>query len=280
MVPGQNASWTESMFAPGAEGHLILRLSGPISDANRAGFVLTMYLVLLDRFASKSRYASVLPFVIGPLVLLTLSKSAILCWLVYYLCTKAFWKRLASRRAVAWIAGFSIVSSLVWMEHREEIVDLEEAWAISDVVSARTSMDAGSSAQDHILLIQRGFDTWLTSTKTIVMGIGFGAAPKVLSDFFQGNKYANFHCLYATVLAELGLPAFLVLTFLLGYPIIGRRGSLSCIAAILIFNVSYQSHMEPMFWIVLALLWSNERRDLPKFDSPALEVPPSVIRPA
>src|SRR5271165_5037904 len=138
MVPSQNASWTESTFAPGAQGLLTFRLSGTMVDANRAGFVLTMYLVLLDRFASKSRYAPVLRFVIGLLVLLTLSKSAILCWLVYYLLSKTFWKRLVSRRAVAWIAAIAIVSSLVWIEYREEIVDSAGAWAISDAVSART----------------------------------------------------------------------------------------------------------------------------------------------
>lgn len=277
MVPSQSASGTEAMFSPGAEGRLILRFSGTISDANRAGFVLTMYLVLLDRFVSKSRFTSVLRFVIGVLVLLTLSKSAILCWLVYYLFSKSFWRRLVSRRTLAWIAAISIVTSVVWIENREEIAGLAEAWAISDAISSRTSMDRGSSAEDHVLLIQRGFETWLTSTKTVVMGIGFGAAPRVLSDFFQGNKYANFHCLYATVLAELGLPAFLVLAFLLGYPIIGRKGSLSCIAAIMIFNVSYQSHMEPVFWIVLALVWSYERRELPKFEGLALDLPQSAI---
>jgi hypothetical protein len=279
-VPGQNASWTESMFAPGTEGFLALRLSGTISDANRAGFVLTMYLVLLDRFASKSRYTLILRFVIGFLVLLTISKSAILCWLVYYLFSNTFWKRLVSRQAVAWLAAIAIVGSFVWIEKQEEIVGLADTWEIFDVVSARTSMDPGSSGQDHILLIERGFDTWLTSTKTIIVGIGFGAAPKVLGDFFQDNKYGNFHCLYATVLAELGLPAFLVLAFLLGYPIIGRKGTLSCIAAIMIFNVGYQSHMEPVFWIVLALLWSSERRDLPTFGSLALDVSPSAVRSA
>jgi hypothetical protein len=83
----------------------------------------------------------------------------------------------------------------------------------------------------------------------------------VVVDFFgDDNKYGNFHCLYVTVLAETGLLAFMVLIFLLGYPIIGRAGALSTMIAIMIFNVSYQSHMEPIFWLVLALVWSGERR--------------------
>ena len=43
--------------------------------------------------------------------------------------------------------------------------------------------------------------------------------------------------MYVSVLAELGLPAFLLFMILLGYPIIGRKGTASCIAAIATFNV-------------------------------------------
>jgi ABC-type antimicrobial peptide transport system permease subunit len=60
------------------------------------------------------------------------------------------------------------------------------------------------------------------------------------------------------VLAELGLPAFLLFMILLGYPIIGRKGAGPCIAAIAIFNVALQSYMEPIFWVALALAWSFE----------------------
>jgi hypothetical protein len=133
-------------------------------------------------------------------------------------------------------------------------------------------MDEGSSGKDHILLIRRGFDTWLASPQTVVMGIGFASAPHVLRDFFEYDKNGNFHCLYVTVLAELGLPAFVILMFLLIYPIVGRRGTASCLAAIMIFNVGYQSHMEPVFWVALALMWSFERRDRPGLRSLAFGV--------
>jgi hypothetical protein len=109
-------------------------------------------------------------------------------------------------------------------------------------------------------LIQRGFDTWTTSTHTVVTGIGFAASPRVLGDFFGDNKYANFHDLYVSVLAELGLPAFLLLMILLVYPIIGRKGAASFVAAIVIFNVFLQSFLEPIFWVALALMWSFELR--------------------
>ena len=125
-------------------------------------------------------------------------------------------------------------------------------------MSDRLSSDQGSTARSHIQLIQRGFATWTTSTRTVVGGIGYAGASRVLDDFFGDIKYANFHDLYVSVLAELGLPAFLVFMILLVYPIIGRKGAASFVAAIAIFNVFLQSFLEPIFWVSLALVWSFE----------------------
>jgi hypothetical protein len=257
----QGSSSLESTFAPTAGLFWLPRLSGFSADENRAGFVLVMYLALLDRFVAKTRYTRFLRVAIGLFVLLALSRSAMLCWLAYYLFSSAFWKSLTTRRAALRVATLVIVCSLVGLVYRKEIAGLLELWQVSDMVSDRLSGEEGSSGGDHVRLIQRGFDTWSSSTRTVVAGIGFAGAPKVLGDFFGDDKYGNFHDLYVTILAELGLPAFVLLLILLGYPIIGRKGTAACIAAIAIFNVPYQSHMEPIFWVVLALLWSFEPKN-------------------
>ena len=185
--------WLASTFAPATLGPWLPMLSGTTFDSNRSGFILTMYLVLLDRFAAKSRYATVLRFTIGILVLSAFSRSGTLCWLAYYLFSKTFWTRLASRRARAWLAAIAIVSSIVCVAYQGEIVDLAEAWDVSDAFATKMSMEPGSSGESHILLIQRGFEIWLTSTKTIIVGIGYAAAPKVLEDFFgMDNKRETF----------------------------------------------------------------------------------------
>jgi hypothetical protein len=260
MSAERNGPWLQSIFAPSTLGPWAPTLSGTAYDSNRAGFVLTMYLALLDKFAAKSRYTPVLRFAIAFLIFLTLSRSGTLCWLAYYLFSRTFWTRLASRRVLVRVAAIVIVGSLVFAAYQKEMIELAEAWEIADAVSTKMSMDPGSSGESHILLIERGLKTWLTSTKTIITGIGYAAAPKVLGDFFGTDKRGNFHSLYVTTLAEMGLPAFVVLVFLLGYPIIGRRGVIPCMAAIMVFNVSYQTETEPMLWLMLALLWSYERR--------------------
>ncbi|MGC2818081.1 MAG: hypothetical protein WA198_00260, partial [Candidatus Sulfotelmatobacter sp.] len=76
--------------------------------------------------------------------------------------------------------------------------------------------------------------------------------------------------IYVTVLAEMGLPAFLVLMFIFGYPIVGRKGAFRGVAALMVFNISYQSHTEPMFWLILAILWSFERTQWSQLRSSAL----------
>jgi hypothetical protein len=248
--------WMQSMFAPDTIGPWLPRLSGATVDPNRAGFVLTMYLFLLDRFVTRSRFTLVLRITIAVLVLLTLSRSAILCWAAYYLFSATFWRRLASRRGALSLASVVLVGTFVGVAYQGQFADALTVWEISDAVSARMSVDTGSSGENHILLIRRGLETWSSSAGTLVSGIGFAAAPKVLGDFFGDDKHGNFHCLYVTILAELGLPAFVLLLFLLGYPVIGRKGAISCIAAIMVFNVTYQCHTEPMLWLVLALAWS------------------------
>jgi O-antigen ligase len=181
-----------------------------------------------------------------------------LCWFAYCLFSKAFWKQLTTRRAKFRVAALALVCLLVGVAYREEITGLLELWQVSDIVSNRLSGEQGSSGGEHLELIRRGFETWSNSPRTVVAGIGFAGAPRVLGDIFGDSKYGNFHDLYVSVLAELGLPAFLLLMILLGYPMIGRRGAAPCIAAIAIFNIFLQSYMEPLFWVALALMWSFE----------------------
>ena len=255
----------ESLFAPSASFGFAPRSSGVCIDANRAGFILVMYLVLLDRFAAKTRYTRFLRFAIGVFILLAMSRSAMLCWIAYYVFSAAFWSRFATPRAALKLATVAMICVLVGVVYRKEINGLLELWDVSDVISDRLSGQQGTSGGNHIELIQRGLETWSSSSYTMVAGIGFAGAPRFLGDFFGDNKYGNFHSLFISVLAELGLPAFLLFMILLGYPMVSRKGAAPCVAAIAIFNVALQSYMEPIFWVALALVWSFElkRRSVP-----------------
>jgi hypothetical protein len=254
------SSSIEAMFAPSAAFFFAPRLAGFCVDANRAGFILVMYLVLLDCFVAKTSYTRFLRFAIGVFLLLAVSRSATLCWLGYYLFSTAFWKRLKTRRSAVTVAALAFACLLMGLVYRNEISGLFQLWQLSDTLSDRLSVDQGTSGGDHVQLMRRGLEIWSSSPHTVVAGIGFAGAPRFLGDFFGDNKYGNFHSLYVSLLAELGLPAFLLFMVLLAYPAIGRKGALSCVAAIAIFNVALQSYMEPIFWLALALVWSFELR--------------------
>jgi hypothetical protein len=254
------ATSIESVFAPTATLFWIPRLSGFCLDANRAGFILVMYMALLDHFAAKTRYTHFLRFVLLLFLFMAVSRSGMLCWFAYTLFSHGLWRRLATPRAAFRVAALAIVCLVVAVVYRKEIVALAELWQFSDIVSDRLSSDPTGTAGSHIQLIERGFATWTTSTRTVLGGIGFAGSPRVLGDFFGDNKYGNFHDLYVSVLAELGLPAFLLLLIILCYPVTRRKQAAGFIAAILVFNVFLQSFLEPIFWVSLALVWSFERR--------------------
>ncbi len=255
------ASSIGSFFAPTATiFSLGPRLSGVSLDSNRAGFVLVMYLVLLDRFAANTRYTRFLRFTIGIFILLTVSRSGILCYLTYFFFSTNFWTRMKTWRVAFKVAPIVLLCSFVGFAYRSEIVGLVNLWQVSDVLSDRISGAQGTSGGDHIELIKRGLEIWSSSPRTMIAGIGFAGAPRFLGDIFGESKYGNFHSLYVSILAELGLPAFLLFMALMLYPMIGRKGAAAGVAAIAVFNIALQSYMEPFFWMALALAWSLELR--------------------
>lgn len=276
MSAQRGGPWLESTFAPSTLGPWAPTLSGTAYDANRSAFVLTMYLAMIDKYAANSRYRRLFRLAIPFLIFLTLSRSGALCWLTYYVFSRSFWSHFTRRRMLVRVTPLIIVSLLILITYQKQLGELAEAWEISDAVSAKMSMDPGSSGESHVLLIERGLKTWLSSTKTVIAGIGYAAAPKVLADFFGDDKRGNFHSLYVTTLAEMGLPAFFVLLFILLYPIGGRNGVMQSIAAILVFNISYQTETEPMFWLMLSLLWSYEWKRRPPILSMALDTTPML----
>jgi hypothetical protein len=251
----------EVIFAPVAGLFWVPRLSGFLVDENRAGFTLVMFLALLDKFTQRTRYTSFLRFVIVVFLLFTFSRSAILCWFAYVLFSERFWRQLKTVKAAFSATAIIVVCSLAFLVYRTEIAALMDLWQISDMMSERANSGTGSSTKEHIELIERGFNTWLATPRTVVSGIGFAASYKVLPDIWKDNKYGNFHDLFVTVLAEGGLPAFLLFMTLVGYPLFKRRDATSWIAAIAVFNIPYQSPMEPVLWFSLALLWSLEPKD-------------------
>ena len=138
----------------------IPRLSGFCLDSNRAGFILVMYLALLDRFAAKTSYTRFLRFAIACFIFLSLYRDpprSAGSRITYSLLDR-FWKNLVTARAAFRMATLAIsFCLLVGLVYRQEIAGLVELWQLSDIVSDRLSSDPGSTGRKSFSADTEGF---------------------------------------------------------------------------------------------------------------------------
>jgi hypothetical protein len=124
-----SGSWIESTFAAKTLFWLP-RLSGSTIDANRSGFILVMYLVLLDQFGPKSRYVGFLRFAIGIFILIAVSRSAILCWFVYWIFCKSSRAWLGTWRNIVSVAAVVIICGGIAVEFHQQVANFLDAWQV------------------------------------------------------------------------------------------------------------------------------------------------------
>lgn len=236
---------------PAMHGVLIPRPSGTALDSNRGGLLLLIYVILLWQFAATSRARSLLLSAGWIAMMVTLSRSTALAaiaacagWLVWRGARLPRW-------AVGALAGTGliVVLGLMLSQSAREIV-----LAAAEVLAGRVSISEGSSS-DHLSLIARGWEVATTDLRSLFTGIGFGNSYIVLQDFFGGNKYANFHSMYITLLVEAGIMALVPLAVLMVYPFHSASVFRPIVLGMIFFNIFYQAHSEAMFWFVLALAW-------------------------
>lgn len=239
-------------LSPGTFGPFAPRPTGASLDPNRGAFLFLVYAYLLREYGDgsrKQRLAGVMGVVF---MLVTLSRSmlgsALVVWAAGRL--RRLRVRLSPRRVLWASLGTAMVAALFVAVPPL----LEGLLRFSEPFVDRMKFGDDSSSL-HFDLIDRGVEVATQDLKNVLLGIGFGNALFVLEDFFPGNKYANFHSLYVTLLAEAGVFAFLFGMSLIGMALRGSRRMLPLMAGVLVFNVFYQTILEPMFWFLLVAAW-------------------------
>lgn len=232
---------------------IVPRLSGTTIDPNNGGLLLVVFALL----APRARGLAV------ALLLLTLSRSAMLAGAV--LAAGAAWEHGIAARAVPArriLAGLVLCIAGVAAAGRST-QSLESTARMLAPFGERVGLasEAGS-ANTHGDLLLRAADEGSKSVQRAAVGLGWGASFVVLQDFFPGNHYGNFHSLYGTVLAELGVVALVVMLVMLGGPLVRATRWRPAIAAFIAFNIFYQSTTIPAFWFVLALAWITAQTDI------------------
>lgn len=244
---------------PFTYGGFVPRLSGGSVDVNRGPLVFIIYLFLLLQFARASRWRTLAATVAIVCIFASLSRSAMLAllllcvWVLLRRGRLSLSPRLAYRLALAGVAvvmaGFVFQGALV---------------AASDTIGRvlQLRLLGDESAGIHAALFARAFEVGTASLHNAMLGIGFGNSNEVLQEFFPGDKYGNFHSLYLTLWVESGVVALGIGLLLLVYPFVRSDRYRPLVAALIGFNLFYQSTLEPTFWFVLALAWMGvaERR--------------------
>lgn len=231
---------------------LLPRLAGPVVDVNRGGFVLATFSFLLWRGYPRGRLRGALLVLAAVMLLITVSRSAILAAAAMVLVLVATSRRFQVRRtqlAAATLVLFLAAVTMVVIPDR-----LAHAAALLAPLMQRFSPQEGSAAQ-HVDLLERGVATGTQSVRRVALGIGYGSSFTILQDLFPNNKYASFHSLFVTIFAECGVVALVAMVALIGVPILLSGAYRSVVLGTALFNVAQNAMTEPLFWLVLALAW-------------------------
>ena len=239
---------------------LIPRPSGPVVDANRAGLLFLFYLFVLGKWADPGPRRRAWMTIGIVLLLLTLSRSALLA--AASLAAVASWSawrgRLSPGVVLSMTGSVALVTALLLSSP-----DLRrQVGRALEPLGARFSL-AEQSAQDHTRLLHRGIEEATVSVRRAAVGAGYGESFLLIQGIFPGNRYGNFHSLFLTVMVESGVFALMLSLVLLGVPLIHDSPIRPIVAGLVGFNIFYQSLGEPTFWFVLALAWLSLRSSEP-----------------
>jgi hypothetical protein len=239
-------------------GPFVPRVSGMSLDPNRGGMLIVVYTFIIIRFAGRSKIRTTCFWLAAVMLLLTLSKTALIAAAVMLLVLSfqnPGWA-VRNRRTIFNLAiGLAIISFLIF--HSVDIGGADAPFNLEEAIAERLAVSEEKSGGIHLALLMRGFEVAFSSMKNLLVGIGFGASHAVLNDFFPGNKYANFHCGYISVMVESGILSLGLFLFLYFYPVFRRKSYLPLILAIASFNLFYQLTLDPFFWFCMLLFWNN-----------------------
>lgn len=230
------------------------RLAGMVEDANRGGMLLVFFAFLVAQGDEDRGRAWRWIMLAAFMVLLTLSRSAVLAASAAVAMMLVSGSRLrVPRRAIAFLTFLVSLGSATLL-----FVPSTRSFAATTLepILGRLTVVEGSS-QDHLHLLLRGVYTGTRSIGAALHGLGYGSSHVVLQDFFPGSRYGNFHSAYVGIFAEAGVFALILLLLLLAVPLFIRGVYQPMIAAVAMFGIFYGALAEPLFWLILVLAWTG-----------------------
>lgn len=230
---------------------IIPRLTALGFDMNGSGGTLLGQTVLIALAGPAVRYRRAWVVLGSVLLLATLSRSSILAAIpVLLLFPRVAPAGRGLRLGIAAGALLIAVASSVLLSD-----GVREAVGRALVPLAGRFDPEEGSAQVHARLITRGLAEATADVPRTLLGIGYGASHRILSDVFPGTKYGNFHSLYIQLWVECGIFPPLILLLVLALSV-QRAGALrGLVLGFMVYNVFYQGLAQPVLWLTLAMVW-------------------------
>jgi hypothetical protein len=234
--------------------HFAVRPSGYSLDPNRGSLLLICYSFIIYIFDNHSFKKTAVLWIASILVLLSLSKSSIISLFIFV--SILFIQKTGKMRYISKLSLYLILFFVVISLNYSRVNDILTQFQVSEIIVQRLSIDSGSSAAIHLAYIERGFDVLSSSIKNFFFGIGYSNARSVLMDL-DSTYYSNFHSIYITFLAEVGIIGFVLIMMIHFIPLFYAKKYIPIILALGFFNIFYQLSSEPLFWIILIMAWYN-----------------------
>lgn len=248
---------------PQTIGVFLPRFTGGFIDPNVCGyyFISLSILVTLFKIDNATKYRNIC----YAIVFFTLSRSAIATVLIIqFLVQIKFFIRILEGKVKPYLKKrmvllcFFILLGLIF-----------GIYFVLDNDFLRTGIllrieDKGSTGT-HNLLLERGMNIFSSNIETIIWGQGFFSSPRLVGDLYGGNKYANFHSEYITLLVELGIIGLFFELLVILRPLVSSLGKritdtnfylILGIFGILLENVFYQQYLFFYYWAYISMLWA------------------------
>ena len=255
-------------FEPDTIAYFLPRLGGFCSDANRSGFILTVFTFFLIHNRHSNKMINYVVILNVFMIILSLSRTTYILFILTSIVYILFLSKKGEMKYFLMIFFIPIILLVYFLS----TYDFKNLFDLESALSERLgdfSLTRFTSAGIHLRLIIEGFQLALSELKILFFGIGQGVSHLVIKGYYwSGSKYGNFHSQYITILVEngfLALIAFLNISFLI--PIIKYRKNLvfPLLFSLFFYNIFYQLSYEPLYWFLILFFYKVNQNMNPEF---------------
>ena len=217
----------------------IPRLYGIIADPNRSS-TTTVFLMAVIYIFEINQKKSFPTFSLGVIIVgLSISRTSLISLLLFIFFVLIRQKILQSLGLfVVCLVTFS--ASIIYISQQDFGGEVYEAFV--------SSPDRQGSTDIHFSLLKEGVDLGFSDFRKFLIGTGWGTEYYYAAEFFDNDKYANFHSGYVSVFTQTGVFGLIFYFLIMILPAFRSREKLMFVAIILCSNIFYQYSAQFSYW--------------------------------